>query len=376
MLNRNPFIVSGRIDPEFFCDRVEESRRLVSLLVNGNNVVLISPRRMGKTGLVQFCYQMEPLRDDYNLFYVDILQTTGLKELAYALGKEVFRSLVPRGKSILHRFVAAMKSLNGRFGFDPFTGLPTFDIGLGDIEMPEYTLDEIFSFLESTGKRVILAIDEFQQIAKYPERNVEALLRSRIQQCSNINMVFAGSERHILHQMFTSDSRPFYNSASIMELGAIDPQIYRDFVESQFAAGGRHIDPMLPEYVYNLFDGVTFYMQKVFNYSYSATDRGEMCVKGTVDTAISDLLFSYDAVYREILSAMPMRQKELLYAVAGEGSVEGITSSAFIRRNALSSASSVQSALKKLMVNDFVSFRNRRYSVNDKLLRLWINRCM
>ena len=76
----NPFIVSGSIDPEYFCDRRNESARLIKSLTNGNNVVLMSPRRMGKTGLIQFCYSRSKL-SGYHKFFIDILHTTGLKEL-------------------------------------------------------------------------------------------------------------------------------------------------------------------------------------------------------------------------------------------------------------------------------------------------------
>ena len=85
----NPFIVTGKIEPEYFCDRVKESERLVKSLTNGNNLVIISPRRMGKTGLIRFCYEKPEIKEEYYTFFIDILHTSSLREFTYLLGKEI-----------------------------------------------------------------------------------------------------------------------------------------------------------------------------------------------------------------------------------------------------------------------------------------------
>lgn len=146
----NPFIVSGRVMPEYFCDRQEESRRLIHTVTNGNNLVLISPRRMGKTGLIQYCFNKPEIASDYHTFFIDILQTSSLKEFTYLLGREIFNTLLPLNRKLLHNFIAALKSLTGKLGFDSLSGTPTFNIQLGDIAAPEYTLDEIFGYLASS----------------------------------------------------------------------------------------------------------------------------------------------------------------------------------------------------------------------------------
>lgn len=178
---RNPFVVTGKIDAKYFCDRVVESERLVKSVTNGNNLVLISPRRMGKTGLIRYCYERPEIRDDYYTFFVDILHTSSLREFTYILGKEIYETLQPLSRKMAKMFLQTLKSISGRFGFDISTGLPTFSIELGDIERPEFMLEEIFDYLNKADKPCIVAIDEFQQIAKYPEKNIEALLRGHIQ---------------------------------------------------------------------------------------------------------------------------------------------------------------------------------------------------
>ncbi len=373
-MKTNPFIVTGKIAPEYFCDRVAESARLIKSITNGNNLVIISPRRMGKTGLIQFCYDKPEIRGEYYTFFIDILHTSSLRELSYLLGKEIYETLLPRSRKMARLFIQTLKSISGKFGFDPVSNLPTFNLELGDIERPEYTLDEIFQYLSHADKRCIVAIDEFQQIAKYPEKNIEALLRAYIQKQENSNFIFAGSERHMMQEIFSSAARPFYHSADMLELKAIPPEIYIPFIVSHFQKCQRGIDAENVEKVYNLFKGHTYYIQKTFNEAFADTLEGTECTIGTIRGAIDEMIASNDTIFREILSNIPEKQKTLLYAIAKDGEAERITSSEFIKRHSLTSASSVQSAAKKLLEKDLITEDNKFFSVTDKLFAMWINR--
>ena len=370
----NPFIVTGKIEPEYFCDRVTESARLVKSVTNGNNMVIISPRRMGKTGLIQFCYDKPEIADEYYTFFIDILHTSSLREFTYLLGREIYETLLPRSRKMASLFIQTIKSISGKFGFDPITGMPTFNVELGDIDQPEYTLDEIFQYLAHADKPCIVAIDEFQQIAKYPEKNIEAQLRTHIQKLSNCNFIFAGSERHMMQEMFTSAARPFYHSADMLELKAIAPEIYIPFIVGHFEKRNRRIAPDDVERVYNLFKGHTYYVQKTFNEAFADTPESEECTLETIQAAIDNMIASNDTIFREILSNIPEKQKELLYAIAKEGEAERITSAAFIKRHSLTSASSVQSAMKKLLEKDIITEINKVFSVTDRLFAMWMNR--
>ncbi len=370
--NKNPFVVTGRIEPEYFCDRVSESARLVKSVTNGNNLVIISPRRMGKTGLIQFCYDKPEIADNYYTFFLDILHTSSLREFTYTLGKSVFDALLPRSMKMVTLFTQTLRSLSGKFGFNPVTGLPEFGVELGDIDRPEYTLEEIFKLLATADKPCIVAIDEFQQISKYPEKNIEALLRGHIQKIENSNFIFAGSERTMMQSMFLSSSRPFYRSADVMELGAIPKEIYTEFVEYHFKENGRTVADGVIEWVYDLFDGHTFYLQKCFNEAYANTMVGEECTMETVKAAVEDMIGLYDTIFREVLSNIPEKQKELLYAIAKEGKAEQILSATFIKKYSLSTPSSIQAACKKLLERDLIVEQNKTYSLTDKLFEMWV----
>lgn len=368
----NPFIVTGKIEPEYFCDRVNESARLIKSITNGNNLVIISPRRMGKTGLIQFCYDKPEIADEYYTFFIDILHTSSLREFTHLLGRAIYDTLLPRSRKMAIQFVQTIKSISGKFGFDPITNMPTFNVELGDIESPEYTLDEIFQYLANADKPCIVAIDEFQQIAKYPEKNIEALLRTHIQKLRNSNFIFAGSERHMMQEMFTSAARPFYNSADILELKAITPEIYIPFVMGHFEKRGKSISAENVEWVYKRFKGHTYYIQRTFNESFADTDKGEECTKEIIESAIDNMVSSNDTIFREILSNIPEKQKALLYAIAKDGEATQITSAQFIKRHSLQSASSVQAAAKKLLEKDIITQINKVYSVTDKLFAMWM----
>ena len=180
---KNPFVISGYISPYYFCDRDDESKNLIRYLTNGRNVAIISTRRMGKTGLIRHCFQAKEIKDNYYTFFIDIYATSSLREFVFALGKEIFEELKPKGSKFLDHFFSVIISLRAGFRLNRDTGEPSFEIGLGDIQEANNTLEEIFHYLELANRPCIVAIDEFQQIGHYAEANVEAVLRTLIQNC-------------------------------------------------------------------------------------------------------------------------------------------------------------------------------------------------
>ena len=265
----NPFYITGIIPEPYFCDREKETLWMIRTLENKAHILLTSPRRMGKTQLVRHVFEQSSIKDNFYTFYTDIYPTTSLHELVLFLSKEIYSVLVPKGKTVLDKFLAGLHSLAGSFGYDPISNTPTFNIKLGDIHSPELTLEEIFKYLEHADKPCIFAIDEFQQIANYPEKNVEAMLRTHIQQMNNCLFVYAGSNRHVLENMFNSAAKPFYNSAEQIYLDSIPKDIYMNFAEAQFAKAGRNITPDALSYVYDLFEGHTYYVHNVLHNAFA-----------------------------------------------------------------------------------------------------------
>ena len=369
---KNPFIITKYVSDEYFCDRKNETDRLIHNIENGRNVALISPRRMGKSGLIAHLFNQPSIVDNYNCFFVDIYATSTLAELVYCFGKAVFDQLKPVRTKWWDRFTSIIASLNVGMKIDALTGEPTFSMGVGEIVAPEITLDEIFRYLESSEKPCIVAIDEFQQISNYPEKNIEALLRTKIQNCRNTSFVFAGSKKHMMSNMFTSPAKPFYQSAMTMELTALPLDIYKNFAISMFEKHRKTVKPEVVETVYGMFDGCTWFVQMMMNELFSATDPGETCSEEKLGNAFEAVIGNQEMAFVETLARLSVKQRQLLRGIAKEGVVKNITSAGFVNKHRLTSASSVQAALKPLVENEIVTSDNGSYRIYNYFFSHWL----
>ena len=369
---RNPFIVSGYVSADYFCDRKAETAELTGALVNGRNIVIVSPRRMGKTGLIEHCFHQKEIAQGYYTFFVDIYATGSLKELVFMLGKHIFDTLKPKGRKFVEGFFAAIGSLRPAFKLDAVSGEPVFDIGIGEIRKPEVSLEELFAYLEAADKPCLVAIYEFQQIARYPEKNVEAVLRTHIQKCTNTNFVFAGSQRHMMQNIFFSASRPFYQSASFQNLGPIEERAYHKFVREHFEQTGKRISDECIARIYGLFEGHTWYMQTLLNRLYEQAVPGETIIPEEANSVLHATVDAQQSVYQSMVAMLSERQKELLFAVGKERRATEITSADFITRHGLYSSSSVQSAARQLLDKELLTKDGNIYQVYDRFFGLWI----
>lgn len=368
----NPFITRGYAGAEYFCDRENETRDIVNLLTNGNNVAIISPRRLGKTDLIRHCFAQPELKDKYYTFLIDIYATSSLHDFVNTLGKAILDELKPRGKKSWEKFIMMLQSIKAEITFD-FSGNPVWGMGLSSIDNPATTLDEIFEYLNNADKPCIVAIDEFQQITSYSQgEDVEAALRTHIQRCNNAVFLFSGSRRHLMGKMFTSPSRPFYQSVITMGLTPISCDKYTSFVKQLFAGRDRSISDEVVERVYNQFDGVTLCLQRVMNVLYMNTPAGSKATVEMADDAIDYILSLLNDNYETMISQLPEKQRAVLMAIARERKVKNISSGDFNKRYRLVSPSSTVSALKALIEKDFVINDNGCYMVYDRFLSIWL----
>ena len=374
MKRKNPFVTKGYAGSEFFCDRERETNDILSLLTNENNLAIISPRRLGKTDLIRHCFAQPDIKDNYHTFLIDIYATNSLRDFVYEFGKAIMDDLKPKGRKVWGRFVSTLKSLKSEISFD-INGNPVWGIGLGNMENPTVTLDEIFYYLEHADKPCIVAIDEFQQITNYNDgKNIEAALRTHIQHCCQTTFLFAGSKRHLMSEVFTSPSRPFYQSVITMGLAPISLEKYVEFARRQFREYGKDVETKVIETVYTQFHGVTSCLQRVMNVLFFRTAPNECCTTDMVEEAVNYLLDLYSDNYETQMSQMSERQRTLFRAITAEGQVRGLTGSAFIRKYRLLSASSVMSAAKALLDKDLITQEQGAYSIYDQFFALWLRR--
>lgn len=368
----NPFVVGKYLSDKYFCDRVVETAFLHKQIENGRDVALISPRRIGKSGLIQHFFNQQDVKNQYYVFFVDIYATTSLAEFVYTFGKEIYTQLNPLSTQWKEKFFQVISSFRVGFKLDAMTGAPSFDLGLGDIQAPQMTLDEIFTYIEEADKPCIIAIDEFQQIGEYTEKNVESLLRTKIQRCNRAQFIFSGSKRHVMSNMFNSPSKPFYQSAISMSLDPIPIDTYKQFAISLFDERSKHVETEVIEHVWQQYEGYTWFVQMMMNELYALTPEGGTCKTSMIEDARNNVIMSQEQSYKDLLSNLPPKQKTVLQAIAKEGVAQNITSVKFIKKYNLNSASSVQSAVKLLLKNDLITQSDNRYRVYDFFLSEWL----
>jgi AAA+ ATPase superfamily predicted ATPase len=368
----NPFVYQGYESPDYFCDRLEETRQLISHLKNGRNVTLISPRRLGKTGLIKNTfYRLEEENKDVVCLYLDIYSTKTLRDFVEQLGSLVINDLVHKDASFWSKAMTFFGSLRPVLSVDPLTGEPSASITV-EPSQEDITMRGIFQHLNESKHEVYIAIDEFQQIAEYPEKGTEALLRSYIQFAQHIHFIFSGSKFHMMAEMFSSPKRPFYQSTESMSLKPLDRDIYYDFCQRFFQEKGGRISREVFNEVYDRFDGYTSYVQNIMNHLYE--DYLTVDSQEQVKAAIQRILVGREVQYESTSQFLTANQFDLLKAIARNSIVAQPTSGKFIKDNLLPGASSVRAALNVLVDKELVCRQPDGYVVNDKFMDLWLRR--
>lgn len=369
MIPNNPFLISGYHSPEYFCDRKQETAKIIDGLHNGRNITLIAPRRMGKTGLIRHTFQNINNQDSKIItLYMDIFSTQSLGDFVKLFANTVLGKLDSNPKKALNRITRFIRSCRPIFTIDELTGIPKVTIDVVPSE-EENTLKEIFDYLASSEKRCYIAIDEFQQISEYPEQGVEALLRSYTQFVTNVNFIFAGSKKHIMQEMFTSSKRPFYQSSQIITIDAIEKEEYADFAIKHFSENNITLPKKIFDSIYDKYDGYTWYIQVMLNrlYGFHREVNEEL-----VNYAISEIISDYSYSYADLMKAYPSSNIRLLKAIAKEGCVKEILSGNFITKYRLRAASSVSTSLKKLTENELVYKTDKGYIIYDRIMDEWL----
>lgn len=342
---------------------------MVNALKNGRNLTLFSPRKIGKTGLIKHVlYRINETNKNAICIYLDIFSTQNLHDFVQALGVAIVEEALEREKTLMAKVADAFKALRPVLSYDPLTGLPSISV---DIEpsSEEHTLKSIFSHIESMKKDVYIAIDEFQQIANYPEKGTEALLRSHIQ-FSHAGFIFSGSRQHLMAEMFSSPKRPFYQSTDFILLQPLPEKVYFDFSRRFFETNNGTLSEEVFHDVYQSFSGHTWYVQLVMNRLYESTKHVES--KEQARQVILAIIDTLSPQYETMMSLLTANQVKLLKAIAKENKIEKPQSVDFIKRHNLPSSSSVKTALEVLTDKELVYHGEDGYIVYDRFLNLWL----
>lgn len=348
---KNPFILAPYVSKELFCDRKEEMDNILQYLRNGRNITLISPRRLGKTGLIYRVFdEIKTGGAEFDTIYVDISATQSIDDFIKVFAQAVVAALGHRSR--IASFFSALGGLRPLLSYDSISGSPELTITYRNEEEKPATLSNILSFLEKNRKPVVVAIDEFQQIREYEGINMEAVLRSHIQKLINVRFIFCGSRKHVMADMFSNAKSPFYASTTPLSLKKLDVEVYTDFISDRFSENGKTIDRDTIRFILDWSRGHTFYTQTLCNECFMIS-KSRVTME-TVYEAINHILLSNVEYFLEIRRLITTQQWALLKAIAKEGRVEHPTASSFLKKHGLSSGASVLKSLNALIEKELV----------------------
>jgi len=370
----NPFPSMKYISKEYFCDREYELEILKRSVKNGINTTLISARRLGKSALIYRVFE-DLEEENHACVYVDIYDCARLKDFTEALALSIFTKF-PQKRGIGRRFFDFLKNLRPVISYDRLTGQPEITFDFAQPKEYEHTVRNLLHFLDNQQTQVVLAIDEFQQIAEFPEKNIEALLRTIIQTLKNTQFIFSGSKKHLMLEMFNTASRPFFSSTQTIGLVELQEDRYKAFIRQKFEERKRSIDDEAIDFILSWTLSHTYYTQVICN-SVFARGKKKVTVEH-VKQACDEQLTLNQVNYMQYRSLLSPIQWQLLVAIAKEGLVTEPQAQAFLRKYKIGAASSAQKALTALLDKEMVfsieTMEKTAYRVYNVFLMRWLER--
>lgn len=369
----NPFILKNYINPTYFCDRNSELTKLIQRFDNQRNTTLASNRRMGKTGLIyHLFYHLTERNQAIKCLYIDLYASQDLANFIRLLSKEIAIKLYKKPNIIVSSFKNMFKSMAPVVTFDTQSGMPQIEFNFRNEEEKRQSLEDIFHYLKNQDVKIVIAFDEFQQIATYPEQNVEALLRTLTQNLHNVNFIFSGSQKHLLIQMFASAQRPFYQTTDFMYLNTIPAPDYKAFISQKMLEGKKHIPEDTLDYILQFTRIHTYYVQSVCNRLYHYPKKELR--KEYAQEVTAAILEENEDFYYSIRNLLPDYQWRLLQALAKEQGADKLNSKDFIHTHHLNTQGTVQRALAALLSKDMIFEEEGKYYVQDVFLSRWLER--
>ncbi len=371
----NPFPIVGYNGPRYFCDREAELAQLTTAIAHGRNVSLIARRRIGKSSLLQhFCEHLLQSQKGWKIIYLDLMRTSSLADLYQQLAQAIYEV---RKEGLFRKLteLELLGRLRMTLGVNPITQLPEVSFDLRESQV-KHSFTELLTWL-GEEKKVLVILDEFQQILGYPQKETEGYLRAEVMRLPGIRFIFCGSDQHILSDMFTSSLRPFFNSTQNLSLESIPPVKYKTFIEGHLKARKRKVSPEALEYILFLGGGETYAVQKICN---ALFERGyEMITMPLVQETLRHVLTEQQSHYERVRALLGSGsvQFTVLRILAREGGTEEPTGKHFMGRLRMTNSSSVRKSILSLekygLISRSVATSGKlAYMVNDALFAAWL----
>jgi hypothetical protein len=375
MKKSNPFLLKGYKTKELFCDREKELKRLCENVENGVDTTLISPRRMGKTGLILHLFEHYKKDTSVECLYVDINFATSQADFNKLLSEAILKKF-PEKTTIGKLFMKLLKGFRPIIRFDAISGDPQVELSYTTEAEKTHTLQGILSFLNSQKPLIILAIDEFQQINDFPEKNTEAMLRSTIQHLHNIRFIFCGSKKTMMTDLFANAKRPFYASTQFMYLDKIDSKKYTSFIEKLFRKSRKQIDKEIVNFVLDWTRTHTFYTQSLCNMIFSMSEDDSLIDMKIAKEACLELMKRNEPTFFQYKELLTLAQWKYLIAIAKEHSVEQLSAKSFLMKHNIGTPTDSQrlkqALLDKDLVLETITKERTFYQVADVFFSRWL----
>ena len=370
----NPFIIGKAAEGDYFINRVEDRRRLNANLTHGINTVIISPRRWGKTSLVKNV--LSSIDDERFLtVFVDVFRCKS----EYEFYRNFSTCVIKQTSSKIDEWVETVKTfLSGitpkfSFGSDP---LNDFSLSFEWNERDD-TEDEILSLpqkiAEKKGKKIIVCLDEFQQIAEFPSSvDFQKKLRSVWQHQQDVTYCMFGSKKHLMENFFSNKSMPFFKFGDMMFLKKIEITEWIPFICRNFSNTGESISEKQAERICNVTACQSSYVQQLSWITWYKTEG--ITTDKNIDSAIDDLLEQNKTFFQSDVEQLTELQYNFMRAVA-DGVTQGFTRKDILRKYRLESSGNVQ-AIKKAMISKDLIYMDDDGNIqfNDPLFSLWVRK--
>ena len=369
----NPFGINTYLGPEYFCDREQETKTLIQNIQNNSHTAFFALRRMGKTALIQHVFYLLSKQRNRKCIYIDIYATQNLQDFTNLLANNIY-NLFPEKRGIGKQFWEAIKLFRPILSINPISGSPELSLDITQPKQFEKTIPQLLQFLDNQSIKTVIAIDEFQQILNYSEKNVEALLRTTMQSLKNTTFIFCGSNQAMMQQIFNSAKRPFYASCNSINLQKIDTDLYQNFIRStfnkyKFKIGNNEIEDIL-----NYTQVHTYYTQSFCHELFIQNQKNITPI--TLQQVKQKIFQEREGVFFQYRNLLTPTQWQLLRALAKEEKVIQPYTKLFINTYKLGSSAIVKRSLEALLQKEMVyrdtSIQQPYYAVYDKFLLRWL----
>lgn len=372
--NEAPFVFGVRVEGDTFTDRKEETNRLKMNFLYGVNTILISPRRMGKTSLVEKVSSVVEC-ESLKIAKIDAFGCRSENDFINAFATAVVRATstkweewIENTKTFLSRFIPKIS-----IGQDPISD---FSIAL-EYNKSNTVTEDILQLPETIAKqkgiKIVICIDEFQQIADFPDSlTFQKKLRSIWQLQRNVSYCLYGSKKHMMETMFQSQSHPFYRFGDIFYLNKIAESDWVEFICNRFKVTGKEISPELATEICSVTDRYSSYVQQLSWLVWLRTTF--RATKEDVEYGIDHMLDACEPLFIQQTESLSSYQMNFLRALT-DGVTTGFTRSEILNNYQLGTAANISRLKKALTEKDLIALTApKKLQISDPILALWLKR--